>query len=110
MTSPPNQGKPKNLIPDPILAGLLADIEAAQGRLRAYLAECGRTPAPAVDAEAWPLSASHPDLLPPRQAARRAGCSTDTIGRWCREHGIGRMYGKRWRVSVWRLEAKIRAH
>jgi hypothetical protein len=96
-------------IPDPILAGLLADIETAQERLRLYLAECGRLPSAPNDAEAWPASASHPDLLPTRQAARRAGCSTDTIGRWCRQDGIGRMYGKRWRISVSRLQAKMRA-
>jgi hypothetical protein len=109
-------------ITDPVLAVLIEDARllqavastaqeraiAAQEAVHAHLAESLRTPGvPMPAAPSWPASASHPDLLTVPQAAARAGRSHDTIGRWCRERGIGKMYGARWRVSAARLDAVI---
>ncbi|WP_342108073.1 helix-turn-helix domain-containing protein [Methylobacterium sp. SI9] len=102
-------------VPDATLAGFLADVDAAQanlqacqGRLAAYLVHCGRIAPPGTEAGAWPASAAHPDLLTVAHAAARAGRHADTITRWCRERGIGKMYGKRWRVSVRRLDVLLK--
>lgn len=96
--------EPQNAIPDPTLAALLAKAEAAQAEVRAYLIRCTAPPQPvARDWSHWPDDPSDPDLISTREARQRAARAKTTIETWCRDDGIGRMYGKRLRVSSWRL-------
>lgn len=99
---------------DPVLADLIeraraaqSVAEAAQSAVWAYITECHQVAGDAVEPDHWPLSADHPDLITVAQAAARAGRHVDTIGRWCRERGVGKMYGGRWRVSVRRLKSLL---
>jgi excisionase family DNA binding protein len=41
------------------------------------------------------------------EAAERAGCSADTIVRWCRDDGIGFKLGGRWYIDPKKLHAFI---
>lgn len=100
---------------DPVLADLIeraraaqSVAEAAQSAVWTYLAQCQEgAGASAPDPDRWSPTADDPDLLTVVQAAARAGRHVDTIGRWCRERGIGKMYGGRWRVSVRRLNSLL---
>lgn len=99
---------------DPVLADLIeraraaqSVAEAAQSAVWAYITECQQGAGATIEPDHWPLSADHPDLLTVAQAAARAGRHVDTIGRWCRERGVGKMYGGRWRVSVRRLNSLL---
>lgn len=88
-----------NHITDQRLAVLVARVESDLADLYAYLAEAGRLP-PRVDGiYLWPDLPSHPDLASPAEAAREAGVTPQTIRRWAKQHGIGRLYGKRMRIS-----------
>lgn len=83
----------------------------AQSAVWSYITACQQgAGASAAEPQGWPVSASHPDLLTGSQAAARAGRHPDTITRWCRERGVGKMYGKRWRVSARRLDALLTHH
>lgn len=82
---------------------------AAHAAVLDHVVRCqGRPGAPLPPEPEWPAFPSDPGLLSVSQAAHRARRSPDTIGRWCRERSIGKMYGKRWRVSAARLDAEIR--
>lgn len=95
-------------IADPVLAALVSDAETAWARVRAYLAACSDAPYGTAPIEAdWPETPAHPDLIDTDEAAARARRSLDTIGRWCRTRGIGKMYGGRWRVSRQKLDALV---
>ena len=103
------QSPPSLAFADPVLADLIeraraaqSVAESAQSAVWAYIDQCQRGAA-APELDTWPIHADHPDLLTVAEAAARAGRSPDTISRWCRERGIGKMYGGRWRVSIRRL-------
>ena len=97
-------------IADPVLAALVAEAETAWSRVRAYLAACSDAPGHtgAIEPD-WPDMPGHPDLIATDEAAARARRSLDTISRWCRTRGIGKMYGGRWRVSRHKLDALVSA-
>jgi len=103
------QPHPTLAFADPVLADLIERARAAQSvaasaqsAVWAYIDQCQRG-AGEPELDGWPSHADHPDLLTGTEAAARAGRSPDTIGRWCRKRGIGKMYGGRWRVSIRRL-------
>lgn len=98
---------------DPVLTDLIERARAAQivaataqSAVWAYIDQCQQGTA-APEQDGWPIHADHPDLLTVAQAAARAGRNPDTIGRWCRRRGVGKMYGGRWRVSVRRLNGLL---
>ena len=103
------QTPPSLTFADPVLADLIERARAAQmvaaaaqSAVWSYIDRCQQgTAAPELDG--WPSLPDHPDLLSVPEAASRASRSADTIGRWCRTRGIGKMYGGRWRVSIRRL-------
>jgi len=89
---------------DPTLAALLAKAEEAQAEVRAYLIRCAAPPPPvARDRNHWPDDPCDPDLISTFEARKRAVRAKTTIETWCRLYGIGKMYGRRLRVSSWRL-------
>lgn len=47
------------------------------------------------------------DLIDTATAAIRFRKAPDTIRHWCEHEGMGVMRGKRWRVSVSRLKARL---
>ncbi|WP_267359841.1 MULTISPECIES: helix-turn-helix domain-containing protein [unclassified Methylobacterium] len=102
--------RPHPSFADPGLTDLIERAQAAQSVAQtaqsavwAYITECQQGAGAGVEPDHWPLSANHPDLLTVAQAAARAGRHVDTITRWCRERGVGKKYGGRWRVSIRRL-------
>ncbi|WP_267360609.1 MULTISPECIES: hypothetical protein [unclassified Methylobacterium] len=105
--------RPHPSFADPVLADLVERARAAQmvaataqSAVWAYMDQCQQgTSEPKQNG--WPIHADHPDLLTVAQAAVRAGRHADTIGRWCRERGVGKMYGGRWRVSARRLNSLL---
>lgn len=107
------QSHPTPSFADPILADLVERARAAQmvaataqSAVLAYVHLCLQGTA-VPERASWPINADDPGLLTVAQAAARAGRHADTITRWCRERGIGRMYGARWRVSVKRLDSLL---
>jgi hypothetical protein len=107
------QPSPPLAFADPVLSDLIeraraAQIvaEAAQSAVWAYIDQCQQGTA-APEQDGWPTHADHPDLLTVADAATRAGRSPDTVGRWCRERGVGKMYCGRWRVSIRRLNGLL---
>jgi transposase-like protein len=51
-------------------------------------------------------SAPEPELVSPKEAARRIGCSDCTVKRWCREFGVGeKLRTGRWVVDFVSLQA-----
>ena len=109
---------------DPTARALLASIQTAGAETRAalerqealtaqfarYLAIAQAPPGVIADAlPHWPVEPGHPDLISAATAARRAACSKSTIARWCRTHGIGKLYGEHWRISCKRLSVLIAA-
>ncbi|WP_132250213.1 helix-turn-helix domain-containing protein [Methylobacterium segetis] len=100
--------RPSSDIADPVLAGLLDELRDVNDRLQRYLAGgLVLTPPPSHADLIWPDCADDERLLTVGAAAERAGCSPDTVRRWCRVDGIGRLYGARWRVSRRRLSERI---
>ena len=72
----------------------------------------GDQPTPPVMADLndnWPDYPEHPDLVPPDVAAKRASVDATTMRKWCEIYSIGKIYGKRWRVSLTRLRAHLAA-
>ena len=57
----------------------------------------------------WPDYPEHPDLVTPDVAAKRASVDATTMQKWCEIYNIGKIYGKRWRVSLTRLRAYLAA-
>lgn len=95
------------MVADPILAGLIADVEAATARLARYVAGTKPVADPEQSGEAWPAYADHPDLIEVTVATERSRVSPGTIRRWCRDDGIGRKYGNDWYVSRKRLAERL---
>lgn len=107
------QPHPPPSFADPILADLVERARAAQmvaataqSAVWAYMDQCQQGTA-VPERDGWPINADDPGLLTVAQAAARAGRHADTITRWCRERGIGRMYGSRWRVSIKRIDSLL---
>lgn len=103
------QPYPSLTIADPVLSDLIERARAAQSvaasaqsAVWSYIAQ-GQRGVAAPELDGWPSHPDHLDLLSVPEAASRARRSPDTIGRWCRTRGIGKMYGGRWRVSIRRL-------
>lgn len=92
-------------IADPVLAALLDELTDVNERLQRYLA--GGLVLAAPPAAIWPAMADDPELISVEAAAVRARSSPRTIRRWCENAGIGRKYGKEWRVSRPRLMALL---